>query len=174
MPKTKYIPPNSNEELVLAWIRRTRESQFAHYDQATRLRLASTRLGFPVIVITAIVGTTVFSSISQTATSDWVKILVGLLSVLASTLSSLQTFMKLPERSEQHRIYGARYGGIRRKLEQIYAARESQAITAQILDSLNCELNALAEEAPDVPAKATKKFKVSAASAQSTETVQDN
>ena len=162
MPTSKYIPPNNNEELVLAWIRRTRESQFAHYEQATKFRRASTLLGIPVIVITAIVGTTVFSSISQTTTSNNVKIFVGLLSVLASVLASLQTFMKLSERSEQHRIFGAKYGGIRRKLEQIYASRESQAITTQLLEYLNTDLNALAEEAPDIPVKAFKKIQTTA------------
>ena len=162
-PTSKYTPPNNNEELVLAWIRRARESQFAHYAQATKLRRAGTWLGILVIVITAIVGTSIFSSIAQTATSDNTKILVGLFSVLASVLSSLQTFMKLPEKGEQHRIFGAKYGGIRRKLEQIYASRESQTISPQLLEYLNNELNSLAEEAPDVPAKAIKKIQETAA-----------
>jgi hypothetical protein len=163
---SKYIPPNNYDELVLAWIRRARESQFAHYEQATRLRRGSTLLGIPVIIITAIVGTTVFSSIAQATTSDNVKIVVGLLSVSASVLSSLQTFMKLSEKAEQHRVFGARYGGIRRKLEHIYAARESQPITSQLLDYLNNDLNALAEEAPDVPAKAIKKIQATAVFSQ--------
>ena len=64
-PTSKYTPPNNNEELVLAWIRRARESQFAHYEQATLLRRAGTWLGIPVIVITAIVGTSIFSSLSE-------------------------------------------------------------------------------------------------------------
>lgn len=159
----RYIPPDNYEQLLLAWIRRARESQFAHYEQATRLRRGSTLLGVPVIVITAIVGTTVFSSIAENATSAWVKIVVGLLSVSASVLSSLQTFMKLSEKAEQHRIFGARYGGIRRKLEQIYAARGNEPVTTSLLEYLNNDLNALAEEAPDVPAKAIKNIQATAA-----------
>lgn len=166
-PTSKYVPPDNNEELVLAWIRRARESQFAHYAQATRLRRAGTWLGIPVIVITAIVGTSVFSSISEAATSDEAKIAIGLFSVLASVLSSLQTFMKLPEKAEQHRVFGAKYGGIRRKLEQIYASRESQTISPQLLENLNEELNSLAEEAPDVPSKAIKKIQPTAELIQS-------
>lgn len=168
----RYIPPDNYQQLLLAWIRRARESQFAHYEQATRLRRGSTLLGVPVIVITAIVGTTVFSSIAESSTSATVKIVVGLLSVSASVLSSLQTFMKLSEKAEQHRIFGARYGGIRRKLEQIYAARSTEPITTSLLEYLNIDLNTLAEEAPDVPAKAIKNIQTTAAFLQ-TEQVTD-
>ena len=155
-PTAGYVPPNDLNELVLAWIRRTRESQFAHYVQATTFRRSAPILGIPIIIITAFVGTTIFSSIADDTSSTTVKLAIGLLSVLATVLSSLQTFMKLPERAELHKSFGARYGAIRRKLEQIYAARSAQPITQQVLDYICKELDELAEEAPDVPSKALK------------------
>lgn len=155
-PTASYQPPNTPEDLVLAWIRRARESQFAHYVQATRFRRGSAWLGIPVIIITAAVGTTVFSSIANDVGSPAAKLAIGLASVLATVLSSLQTFMKLSEKSELHRSFGARYGSVRRKLEQIYAQRASQQITHQVLSDLNEELSEMAEEAPDVPSKALK------------------
>lgn len=155
-PTAGYQPPETPSDLLLAWIRRARESQFAHYVQATRFRRAGFWLGIPVIAITTVVGTAAFASISDEASSNEAKIIVGLFSVLATVLSSLQTFMKLPEKAELHRSFGARYGAIRRKLEQVYAERDGQQIPHQVLSSLNAELTALAEEAPDVPSKALK------------------
>lgn len=151
-----YQPPDSPHQLVLAWIRRARESQFSHYGQATKFRRASLWLGVPVIVLTTIVGTAVFTSIAHGSQSPEVKLSLGLLSVLAAVLSSLQTFMKLPEKAELHRKFGAKYGSIRRRLEQVYSDREGQQITHQVLELLNRELSAIAEEAPDVPDKALK------------------
>ncbi|MGY1425218.1 SLATT domain-containing protein [Lysobacter sp. A289] len=155
-PTSGYEPPDDPDALVLAWIRRARESQFTHYEQATRFRRAGAFFGVPVIVISALVGTTVFSTISQSTTSTDIKIAVGLLSVLAAVLSSLQTFMKLPEKAELHRSFGARYGDVRRRLELLYAGRSQLPITPEVLDYANKELSELAGEAPDIPAKAFK------------------
>jgi len=151
-----YMPPETRGDLVLAWIRRARESQFAHYIQATKFRRSGYWLGVPVIVITTAVGTAYFYSLSAHNESSSGNILIGLVSILAAVLSSLQTFLKFPEKSECHRKFGALYGSIRRRLEQVYAERGDVDISHDILENLNSELSRLAEEAPDVPSKALK------------------
>ena len=155
-PTSGYQPPDNPSELLLAWIRRARESQFTHYVQATRFRRADLWLGVPVIAITALVGTSVFSSVANDQEPATAKIVLGLFSVLAAILSSLQTFMKLSERSDLHRSFGARYGDVRRKLEQAYAQRGTLAISNETLQLLNEELTEIATEAPDAPSKALK------------------
>jgi len=149
-PKTlSYIPPEDEHDLILVWIRRARESQMSHYEMANLLSARERWLGLPVISITAIVGTSVFASLTVAAVSPLLRVAVGSLSVLAAVLAALQTFFKFAERAEKHRAAGARYGATRRKLEAIYAgdieAREGHYL------SVRKELDRLADISPHVP-----------------------
>ena len=148
----QYRPPATESELVLAWIRRAREAQFAHYEHADALSRRERWLGLPVILITAIVGTSVFASVSAQTVSTEAKLAVGLLSVLAAVLSSLQTFFKFAERSEKHRTAAVRFSAIRRRLEMLYAQNRT-TYDKDYLDTLRESLDALAQESPNVPAK---------------------
>ena len=49
----------------------------------------------------------------------WLQILIGLASVAAAILSSLQTFLGYSERAEKHRLAGAKYGALGRELESL-------------------------------------------------------
>jgi hypothetical protein len=85
-----------------------------------------------------------------TGVSPLVRIFVGLISVLASVMASLQTFLRYAERAEAHRAAGARYGAIRRRLEAIYA-RAPEARAAHDFVEIREELDRLAQEVPNVP-----------------------
>lgn len=78
------------------------------------------------------------------------KLAVGLLSVLAAILSSLQTFFKFSERAEKHRLFAARFGSVRREFEGFYAAGSVEN-EPNYLNVLRDKLDRLAEEAPHVP-----------------------
>jgi hypothetical protein len=149
---TLYQPPQDVKELVLAWLRRARESQMAHYEMANVLSRRSQWLGVPVILITAIVGTSVFASIAAEPIAVEAKVVVGLLSVFAAVLSSLQTFFKFSERAEKHRAFAARYGAVRREIEALFA----EGVATQerhYVGVLREKLDRLAEEAPNVPTR---------------------
>lgn len=146
---TRYTPPANDAELVLAWLRRARESQFFHYNAAKRLGRYGRVFGVPVIVITAIVGASAFASILSQTVPLYAKLIVGLCSLVATVLSSLQTFFKFSERSEKHRIFGAKFGAVRRELETLHIQAQ---IKSTELTAVRAKLDKLAEEAPDVDA----------------------
>ncbi|ATP48081.1 hypothetical protein CR512_01400 [Pseudomonas putida] len=79
---------------------------------------------------------------------DVSKIVIGLLTLLAAILSSLQTFLKLEDRTNLHRISGAGYGQVRRKLELSMALENSEKEIR--LKEAETELNKLATESPSV------------------------
>ena len=143
--------------MVLAWIRRTRESQMAHYEMANILSARERWLGVPVILITTVVGTSVFASLNAQVIAVEAKIAVGMFSVIAAVLSSLQTFFKYSERSDKHRSAGARFGAVRRKLEVIYA-ENTQCQEKHYIATLREELDRLAEESPHVPVTVFEKI----------------
>ena len=161
-PTARYIPPATTDELVLAWLRRARESQLAHYAMASVLAKRSHWLGVPVIVITAVIGTSVFASIATQAISVEAKLIVGGLSVVATILSSLQTFFKFSERAEKHKSYGAWFGSVRRELETLHASG-SASKEPNYVSVLREKLDRLAEEAPHVSADVFNKVQLALA-----------
>ena len=78
----------------------------AHYLAAKHHSARHKYLGVPVVITTAIVGTTIFVSLSENPSIAW-KITTGLLSITAAILAALQTFFKHAERSEKHKIAAA-------------------------------------------------------------------
>jgi hypothetical protein len=77
------------------------------------------------------------------------QIVVGLASVAAALLASLQTFLGYSERAEKHRIAGAKYGALGRELEQIRAS--DTTLTFDEISAVRKRLNDLAVESPNNP-----------------------
>ncbi|MBK3810313.1 SLATT domain-containing protein [Paraburkholderia nemoris] len=147
---TAYEPPVDEDQLLLKWIRRARESQMSHYDMADLLSARDRSVGWLVTALTAFVGTAVFASLSSTAVSPALRIFVGFVSVAAAVSAALQTFLRYAERAEKHRAAGARYGAVRRRLEAIFAG-DADARDGHYLTAIRDELDRLAEDSPNVP-----------------------
>src|SRR4051794_7091837 len=61
------MPMSADLHAVLCnWHRRAREAAFAHYAGAERYRRYNLALGIPAMLLSTIVGTTVFASLQQT------------------------------------------------------------------------------------------------------------
>ncbi|ACC72273.1 SLATT domain-containing protein [Paraburkholderia phymatum] len=145
-----YRPPASEDELLLKWIRRARESQKSHYDMADLLASRNRLFGIGVTVLSAVVGTTVFLSLVVSEDSPWARLVVGLVSITAAASAALQTFLRYAERAEAHRAAGARYGAVRRRLEAIYAG-DPGARDGRYVSEVREILDRLAEDSPSVP-----------------------
>lgn len=129
------------------WYGRTAFIQRIQYLAALHYSRLHYWLGIPVIIVTTLVGTSVFASI-QTQPAVWVQVLAGFASVVAAVLAGLQTFLGLQDRAEKHRLAGAKYGAIGRQLEELSAFPETQS-DAQVSD-IRQRLDALALESPNV------------------------
>jgi hypothetical protein len=145
-----YHPPEDARALVLKWIRRARESQARHYMMADRLSARGKRLGLSVIGITAVTGTSAFLALVAKAVSPQLHIAIGMTSISAAVLASLQTFLRYSERAELHRRAGARYGAVRRRLETIHAGDPYMHDLRDIAAARD-ELDDIAQNAPHVP-----------------------
>lgn len=85
--------------------------------------------------------------------------------MVSSTLASLQTFYNYAERTENHRVAGAKYKAIIRELEEIFSkgatTLKNQDLN-NLLNDIRNRLDALEQEAPVVPhwiyAKIEKKY----------------
>jgi hypothetical protein len=130
-----YEPPVDETQLLLKWIRRARESQMSHYDMADLLSARDRLVGWLVTALTALVGTAVFASLTVTAVSVEVRVVVGLVSVAAAVGAALQTYLRY---------------AVRRRLEAVFSG-DADARDGHYLTAIRDELDRLAEDSPNVP-----------------------
>lgn len=146
-----YTAPATTSELIQRWLKRSRESQFAHYYMADILSGRNRSLGLLTIALTSLAGIT--SIISKPPEN--LMIVLGLTSLAAAFLASLQTFFKYEERATTHLTAGAKYAAIRRKLELVSSSEATPDIT--VLDEIRAGLDSLAEKSPNIPKKIFEK-----------------
>jgi hypothetical protein len=150
-PGKRVFEPGSREELLRGWLLHAHKGRDRHDEAARRYDRYRYWLGVPAIVFSAVVGTSVFASLGATIDAS-VKIIVGLISVTAAILSSLQTFFNFADLAERHRAAGVQYKNIIRELEQALAEPpESLQERTDWMSDLRRRLDELELGAPVVP-----------------------
>jgi conflict system pore-forming effector with SLATT domain len=130
--------------LLEDWHRRVTTAQFGHQRQADRYRALSLVFGIPVVVLTTLVGTSAFAAVTHGA-SKAARIAVGVVSIMAAVLASIQTFLGYGQSSERHRIAGARYASLRRSIEQALGRHDPS-----FLDRLRTEMDKVGAASPQI------------------------
>lgn len=144
-------------QLLTSWHKRLREVQNSHYEAAKPLASMNLRLGIPVVLLTTLVGTSVFASL-QKEVHIGIKIAVGFISVTAAILASLQTFLRFSEKAEIHRSIGAHAGVIRREVEQLFAMGDIEHISEGRLNKIREQIDQISINAPSIPDRIWKRI----------------
>ena len=137
----------SLKQLLADWHRRTRESQFAHYEAVKPLVRANTALGVIAVTLSTFVGTSLFATLEAQSVPEF-RLFIGFVSVLAAVLSSLQTFLRYSERAEKHRGAAARFGSLRREIEFLQAS--GAPYDKERIESLREKMDSISSEAPEI------------------------
>jgi hypothetical protein len=138
-------------DLLLEWYRRIVLSSQSHYNTAQRLERLNLVIGIPVVILSVIVGTFTFASLGSEM-GIFPQVLLGLASMLAAMLASLQTFLGISQRSERHVTFGARYGSLRREIETLFTQIPlPEDKFASIIQNLKNQLDLFSEQAPPIP-----------------------
>src|SRR6266536_3062110 len=129
----------------------------SHYDMAEMYKNRHRFFGIVVVLVTAIVGTSVFASLGKSPES-WIQIFTGFLSIAAVVLSSLQTFLGFSEYQSQHKASAAGYGSCRRDLELLImkfpeATGKSGEAGTMELELIKKSLDDLDKASPTIPDK---------------------
>jgi len=148
---------DDQEALIKDWFRRVRENQFTHYACGNYFSRWNYILGIPTIILSTVVGTAIFVSLDNQAIGDY-KILIGMVSILASVLAALHTFLGLSQRAEKHRLTATGYASVRRELELLktFPIEDSEQLSKK-LELIKVEIDHLAESGDEVPKKIWKK-----------------
>jgi hypothetical protein len=116
--QTKILEPINAEELLRGWLMHAHKGRDRHDVAARRYERMRYFLGGPTIVLSAVVGTSVFSALGHSPSFP-LQLLVGACGVTAGVLAALQTFLDYPTRVERHRLAGVRYKAVIWELEQM-------------------------------------------------------
>jgi|ERR1017187_5285138 hypothetical protein len=143
--------------LLARWRKRARQNQYSHWEEARKYENRNYLLGIPTVILSAIVGTSVFAAL-QKQVSFSVQITVGALSIVAAVMAALQTFLGFSKRAEQHKTVAASYGAVRRRMETLGTLPEPlRGDPLETVREIQSELDNLAKTAPTVSAKIFRK-----------------
>ncbi len=147
-----WTPEQSS--LLARWGGRAAAAQHAHYFLAARLKRRNLFLGIPVVVTSAVVGTSLFATLadsSSDAAPPGLRFGIGMLSVIAAVLAAIQTFLRFAERSERHVQAGDWYSAIKRQIDQLEAfAPDGRGDPRDVLDGIRKELNKAGQTYPAI------------------------
>jgi hypothetical protein len=139
--------------LLRDWLLRATASQEAHYAIAGRLGRYNILFGIPVVAFATFVGTSVFATLQEDVDTT-LRILVGIVSVLAAVLASLQTFLRFQERAEKHRTSAELWASIRREIDQMLALHPDylaeRSDPKSYLDDLRRRLDEVSAQSPEI------------------------
>jgi hypothetical protein len=139
-------------ERLRDWECRAAAAEEVHFDVAEDLSRRNVYLGIPVVVLTAVIGTSLFASISGDGAAVGIRIAAGTLSLIAGVLASIQTFLRFGARAEQHRVAAERWAAIRREIEKARALSADQVgDPKQLLDNIQARMDEAAEKSPAMP-----------------------
>ncbi|MDY8135695.1 SLATT domain-containing protein [Aquimarina sp. 2201CG5-10] len=108
-------------ELLEEWYKRIRNAQRGHYKDAEGLKRNKKLLGLPTVILSTLVGTSVFASLADSSSTGGMyihPIIIGMLSLLAAIFASLQTFLNYSEKSEKHLNAARKLSSLKKEIQQ--------------------------------------------------------
>ena len=154
-PRRSTRLPGSSFDLLEKYRWDAQYLSAGHYLAAKRYYRYTIRLGVITIAAASITSTSIFASLATNPSIAW-KIATGILAAAGATFASLQTFLKFSERSERHKLYGARFIEIRDRADTllIQLANVPDRKPVTLLDDAIAVADLLtktAARAPDLP-----------------------
>lgn len=143
---------NDPSTLLSKWEQNLQISRAAHYESAKNLSRANYLLGIPVTVLSAVVGTSILATVQEDVGLN-LKILAGLISMLAAILAGLNTFLRFEERAEKHRTIGARCAALMREIEEALACSDDNKIDKEAIKSIRNQYDKITLDAPPTSQK---------------------
>jgi hypothetical protein len=136
---------------LINWHRRARQVQLSCYSAAKWFDFWHFVIGAPLILLTAFGATSFYKSLEASHHRS-VIITTEVIGLLLPILAALQTFLGYGQRAEKFRTTAAKYGSIRREMEQGSAlSLNTEQDADKFMGELRTELDTLAREAPEAP-----------------------
>lgn len=131
--------------------------RLGHYIAAESAARKNKVLGIPSVIISAVVATSVFSTMSDNVDIIW-RIATGVTALCAAVLVSLQTFLNYGDLAERHHKAASRYYNVARRLDMFYLNFHdkddgSKETAIEELREITETLAALSSDSPSIAEK---------------------
>jgi hypothetical protein len=144
----RVFSPGGADQLLTGWLVHCHKARDRHDEAARRYAKGQYALGIPSLIVSTVVGTSVFAALSS---KEVPPLWVGLLSILAAVLAALQTFMDFGSRSDKHRSAAVKYkSSIRLIEESLVQQRQGTALNNDEIAAIRTALDSQEESAPVV------------------------
>jgi hypothetical protein len=149
LPEPPWTP--EIRHLLKDWAHRADESSKNHFARSIHLSALNMGLGIPVVVLTTVVGTSVFATLQQSLNTT-LRVTGGILIVIAAVLAALETWLRLGEGVEKNRAAAEMWSAIRREITEMVALPPPVARGGQrgYLDNVRKRMDEIAEESPEM------------------------
>lgn len=139
------------EDLLKGWHKGLRILQKGNFIASTYYGKLGKRFGVPVVITTSIVSSTIFATIGESEYSG-IQLVAGFVSILATVLSSLQTFLGYSERSSSHKEAAVGYGELRTEVQLLLASDLPHVTDLEArIESIRSRWSALDKGSPTLP-----------------------
>ncbi|MEW8300234.1 MAG: SLATT domain-containing protein [Candidatus Thiodiazotropha sp.] len=135
-------------ETLEKWHKRIRATHKGHYKDAARLAANQHRLGILVVIITSIVGTGVFASLSTNNPATWMKVVTGALSLTAVVLSALQAYLNYPAKQVTHVLAATKLSSLKKRIEEQITIGGDEDELKAFLREIRTEWDSITHGAP--------------------------
>lgn len=103
-----------HQEVLLDWMRKIHQLEYAHRFESMDLNKWNYRLGIPALLLGAIIGSV---SVIDTWSGITKDIFLSTSGIIVALLSGFQTFVKPQELAEKHKTISSHYEQLRHKIE---------------------------------------------------------
>lgn len=132
-----YKPADGSAEELLERLRvRSHRMSRAHFLYARRLNSMHLSLGIPIVVLTGLTGSVLFSAVAKSSDSRLVAA-AGCVSLLSAVLAALQTFFKYSDRSGSHHTAAGKFGSLKRSLDLLAVQLNVQPTNVELVQKLS-------------------------------------
>lgn len=133
-------------ETLVNWKIRLNKAQIGHYISTERYGRLHYLLGVPLVGVSAFVSASLFLDHDQIP--QYLRNVVVFLSITTTIIASLQTFLRLGEKSELHRAKAAKYGNLKRTVESFLAIDHTEEEVKIFLEKVDTEWSHITDDAP--------------------------
>lgn len=150
---------NAIHQLTVEWKTRINELIICHYKASQILYRNNYLFGVPVVILSAIVGTSIFAAATSKTTDVMIQIIIGCVSMLAAISASLNAYLQYSKRAEQHKETANKYSMVRDKIDELIAFyKDGKEITKIDLDEIRKEIDNIKLASPHLNTRRLRKL----------------
>lgn len=142
---------HKKEVMLKEWHKGLRILQAGNFAASTYFGKLGKRFGIPVVITTTVVSSAIFGTLGESE-HERIQIAAGFVSILATVLSSLQTFLGYSERSSGHKEAAVGYGELRTEVEVLLSSDlPGVSNLDERIESIRSRWSALDRNSPTLP-----------------------